>query len=354
MVLGCWDNTDSVSALSGIKPQTNPTSAKTGMITSTQVIEAGTYKVGTDIKAGDYVLVSDQAIVAKTIEPIWIYNNIIYESKGFNRDIITLTDGQYFELTTKSCMIYPVDLAPKIVVKNGVLTPGMYKIGTDITAGKYKVDNYAYAEITIYNGNTLRKNQVSYYMFSGSKELSFTDGQIICIKDQSINIAVVTGTKDETLNTVLYKQGDYNLIGTDIKAGEYVLIPDDITNLGYIYFYDYDNLQPEGFYTQSRAYVTFTSGQQINIYRCKVYAPENAPKVEIVDGKLPAGTYKAGVDIPAGTYTIVSRTNIKGRYYVANDSKHIYIKYIDFQGAANVTVKAGQYLYVEDGYIVMN
>ena len=103
-------------------------------------IKAGTYKVGTDIPAGEYMVISKSLGYIEcasdstgTLESIVFNDNL---SKGSN-SYVTLNDGEYFKMT--GAEMYSIDSAQSIVPEDGLYKDGMYKVGTDIPAGEYKI-----------------------------------------------------------------------------------------------------------------------------------------------------------------------------------------------------------------------
>jgi len=145
------DNTD-VGQTPGINPSTNepaPPPAQEADIWS----KAGMYKVGTDVTAGEYMLMSSTGITA--------YFQVSKDSSGSLESIITndnfegsryvtLVNDQYFEL--RNAKYVSIDKAPVQKPDNGVYGPGMYKVGRDIEQGEYKVKPQAgalaYFEVT--------------------------------------------------------------------------------------------------------------------------------------------------------------------------------------------------------------
>ncbi|MFJ8235894.1 hypothetical protein ACIQ34_09135 [Ureibacillus sp. NPDC094379] len=105
-----------------------------------QAIKAGTYKVGTDIKSGEYLIFSEgfgyvEAAKDSTgnLESIVFNANLTEDSHTY----ATLSDGLYFKL--QGAKMYPVAEAPSVIPENGVYKDGMYKVGQDIPAGEYKI-----------------------------------------------------------------------------------------------------------------------------------------------------------------------------------------------------------------------
>lgn len=108
--------------------------------TETEKIEAGTYKVGTDLPAGEYLVFSEgMAYVESSSDSTGNLESIIFNLNLMNEShaYVTVNDGQYFKLQGGN--MYPVASAPSVVPENGVYEDGMYKVGKDIPAGEYKV-----------------------------------------------------------------------------------------------------------------------------------------------------------------------------------------------------------------------
>ncbi|GAA0762406.1 hypothetical protein [Clostridium sartagoforme] len=103
-------------------------------------IKSGTYKIGTDIPAGEYLVISKSLTYIEcasdstgALESIVFNDNLTSGSNSY----VTLNDGEYFKMTGAD--MYPVASAPSVVPKDGEYKSGMYKVGTDIPAGEYKV-----------------------------------------------------------------------------------------------------------------------------------------------------------------------------------------------------------------------
>jgi len=103
-------------------------------------IKAGTYKVGSEIPAGEYLVFSDGMTYFESakdstgnLESIIFNDNLMSEAHSY----VTLGEGEYFKLTGGK--MYPVASAPSVIPKDGLYLDGMYKVGQDIPAGEYKV-----------------------------------------------------------------------------------------------------------------------------------------------------------------------------------------------------------------------
>jgi len=135
-------------------------------------------------------------------------------------------------------------------------------------------------------------------------------------------------------------------VGTDIKAGQYVIISDGGSVLAKDPndFPDYSEVNIKS--VENRDIFEVKDGWILRIINGALFPISNPPAVVKVDGKIPAGTYKIGVDLPAGTYTI--RSYDENKACVVATSIYFYT----FIGEKSVEVKNNQYLSVENGYIV--
>lgn len=97
------------------------------------------YKVGVDMPAGEYYV----EVLAGEDSGYYSVNNdangddIYYNENITTHSYITVTDGQYVELDDLYAV--PVAEAPSVVPTDGLYKSGVYKVGTDIPAGEYKV-----------------------------------------------------------------------------------------------------------------------------------------------------------------------------------------------------------------------
>lgn len=149
----------------------------------------GTYEVGVDIPAGEYVLLPDAEesgsyAVRSSAEQDTTDNLIDYDTTS-QRDYLTVEEGQY--LTIRSCVVIPSDKAPAVDISSGVIPHGTYKVGKDIPAGEY----------------TLRCYSNSRGMFTVRNSSQITD------KDSTV---VMSGTFDDVAS-VTVEEGQYLSVG---------------------------------------------------------------------------------------------------------------------------------------------
>ena len=150
----------------------------------------GMYKVGTDLQAGEYVIIinnSDTGYMQISKDSTGTLNSIVGNENISNRTYVTVNDGEY--LTVKSGKIYPLDKAPKVEPQNGILPSGMYKVGTDIQAGEYKVNSTGdgYVEITSTSRHTAT-GILSNDIFTGDKYITIQDGQYVKLQNTTLRL----------------------------------------------------------------------------------------------------------------------------------------------------------------------
>jgi len=115
-------------------------------------IKSGTYKVGTDLPAGEYLVIAKSMSYIEctkdstgALESVVFNDNLTANSNSY----VTLKDGEYFKLTGGE--MYAIAEAPSIIPSDGLYKDGMYKVGKDIPAGEYKVSltgSMGYTEVT--------------------------------------------------------------------------------------------------------------------------------------------------------------------------------------------------------------
>lgn len=176
------DNTTSVNNTDDISPS--------NAVVDDGSIKEGTYKVGTDLSAGEYVIItnnSEQGYMQITKDSTGTFDSIISNENIANRTYVTVNDTEY--LTVKNAKIYPLDKAPKIDTSSGTLSDGMYKVGTDIQAGEYKINSPSngYIEITSGSRHTL-DGIISNDNFTGDKYITIQDGQYMKLHNATLTL----------------------------------------------------------------------------------------------------------------------------------------------------------------------
>ena len=151
-------------------------------------IKAGSYKVGQDIPAGEYIVISSNlGYVEVTKDSSGTLDSIIMNDNIQGNTIITVKDGQYVNL--KSADMYAFDKAPSLKPEDGIYKDGMYKVGVHIPAGEYKVvpdSNMGYVEVDKDSFGSLG-SIITNDNLQAEKYITVQDGQYLKIKNASIN-----------------------------------------------------------------------------------------------------------------------------------------------------------------------
>ncbi|HOV40818.1 MAG TPA: hypothetical protein PLM59_03435 [Oscillospiraceae bacterium] len=143
--------------------------------------DEGMYKIGSDMPAGEYVLITNSfGYFAITSDSTGDFSSILANDNFLNRSIITVKDGQY--LTLERCTAYAFDDAPEVDLSSGEIADGMYKVGTDIPAGEYKISDdssgMGYVEVSNSSSHDL-SNIVSNDNFNGERYITVSEGQYL-------------------------------------------------------------------------------------------------------------------------------------------------------------------------------
>jgi len=149
---------------------------------STDEYASGTYLVGTDIPAGEYVLIADMAAYfERAADPSGELDSIIANGNFSTNTIVTISDGEYFIFSSSTA--YPIDKAPAL----DTTQQGMFKAGKDIDAGEYTIrsDGQASYQIASDSTHTLA-SLVSQEDFEGDKSITVSDGQYLILTEAHI------------------------------------------------------------------------------------------------------------------------------------------------------------------------
>jgi hypothetical protein len=139
-------------------------------------------------------------------------------------------------------------------------------------------------------------------------------------------------------------------IGKDIPAGEYVIIAEPGVKITFQLSTDASKSFDSLIVLEScenRTILSVEDGEFLEFSGGTMYSIEAAPAVSTA-GNLFEGTYKIGLDLPAGTYTIGSiDSEHPGFYSISSSSRHSSADIIsseEFNGTVTITVTNGQYL----------
>lgn len=145
----------------------------------------GTYKVGKDIPAGDYILVSNNTSYKAYFS---VYkdankNNIQFnDGFGVNR-LITVYDGEYLELTR--CTAFELQEFREYYTVQTTKDDCMFEVGVDVAPGEYKVmatNSSKKGYYCIYD-DMRQSNIIANDVFDNSTYCDIKEGQYILLKD---------------------------------------------------------------------------------------------------------------------------------------------------------------------------
>lgn len=242
-----------------------------------------------------------------------------------------------------------VVISTKIEDPKDVFVENIALNATNITliVGEAKQLNYTISpEISI--------NKDVKWSSSNTSVVNVDDGKITAIQEGNAVITVSTDNEKYANCEVKvnpkpiqwYSSSMYR-VGSDIPAGDYYAVVADGKDSGYYCKYT-DSTQDD--IEDNDNFDTFTffrcyDGQYLKLSRCKITPIKNAPVYSANDGVYNEGTYRVGIDIPAGEYKFTAKSDRGGYYCAYTDITYEDIEDNDnFDDVAYYTIEDGQYL----------
>lgn len=226
-------------------------------------------------------------------------------------------------------------------------------ITLDKTSLELKEGNSATLRATVTPSNAA--NQTLTWSSSNPSVATVSNGKVTAVRQGTAVIKVsasngVAATCTVNVQGVKWYYANMYRVGTDIPAGDYYAVVTDSRYGGYYCKYE-DSTKRE--IEDNDVFNTFTflriyNGQYLDLSRCKITAIENAPiATPNADGSYGEGTYRVGIDIPAGEYKFTATSSNSGYYCAYSDISYRHIVDNDvFSNSTYYTVKAGQYLTI--------
>jgi hypothetical protein len=152
-------------------------------------IKAGTYKVGEEIPAGEYLFISKgMGYIECSTDTTGALESILYNDNVEGHSYITINEGEYFKV--QGGEMYPVAEAPSVIPADGLYKAGMYKVGQDIPVGEYKVKltsavGMGYIEVTTDSRHQL-ESIVTNENVQADSYITVADGQYLKIQGVEI------------------------------------------------------------------------------------------------------------------------------------------------------------------------
>ncbi|WP_195990175.1 hypothetical protein [Clostridium sp. D53t1_180928_C8] len=154
-------------------------------------IKAGTYKIGTDLPAGEYLFFAKGiGYIEVTSDSTGSLDSIITNDNVKGHKYITVNDGEYLKI--RSGEFYAVADAPSVVPEDGIYKDGTYIVGKDIPAGEYKVTltssiGMGYIEVSSDSRGTFDSIITNDNLMEDSY-ITVEDGQYLKLSGAEINI----------------------------------------------------------------------------------------------------------------------------------------------------------------------
>ncbi|MDR1094321.1 MAG: hypothetical protein LBL66_09270 [Clostridiales bacterium] len=209
----------------------NDDSGKSGAVTEYK--RAGTYEVGKDIEAAEYLLICTGSIsgyleVTLTKNASIGSADFLYNEAFSGRRYVIVHSGEFLKFS--SSKLYKLDATPELKKESDKGYPvGQYKVGRDIAAAEYLIvdpseNSFNYVEqLTSPNASPLSSEFLfnetftyrHYVKTTNGQYISFSHGKLYEVAEAPEVIKLPSNQTDG-----LYKPGQYK-VGTDLSAGNH-------------------------------------------------------------------------------------------------------------------------------------
>lgn len=152
-------------------------------VTTNEFLAEGTYLVGTDVKAGDYILLGEEGYyeICLTTDCVIENDELLYNDLFGSRGYITLEDGQY--LTFDRSQMFKLEYY-KHELETSVDYAAFFLVGEDLAAGTYTLGGEGWYNLcTEPTCDFLKGEEVSSHIFEEDQTVDVTvlDGQYLYI-----------------------------------------------------------------------------------------------------------------------------------------------------------------------------
>ena len=160
-------------------------------------ISAGTKKVGIDIPSGEYVLYASGSVPYFSVSSDSNGENIIFNDLFSYNSIVTVNEGEYLKL--QNCYGLPIDKVEDIDLgKSG----SMYKVGTHIPAGEYKILATGGTPYYCIYSDSRHDYIVSNDLFENDTYVTVSNGQYLKLQDCTFETVPTKPLSTEDIKSV--------------------------------------------------------------------------------------------------------------------------------------------------------
>ena len=137
--------------------------------------QSGMYKVGVDMPAGEYIVFVNDGTGYFCVSSDSNQDDILFNDNFDYNSIITINDGEYLDLSR--CYAVPFEEDPEVKTTG----EGMFKVGTHIPAGEYKLDAGTETGYYCIYSNSRHDDIISNDNFDGQNYVTVSDGQYLVL-----------------------------------------------------------------------------------------------------------------------------------------------------------------------------
>lgn len=168
--------------------EVSPSETGKDLSTNFTKYRSGQYKVGSDIPAGEYMLIASGGKGYYVLSTDANGKDIIKNNNFTTNAIIEAREGEYLNLSRSYAI--PFEEAPLFDTEDGCLPEGTYLVGLHIPAGEYKIsatDEKSKGYYAIYNSSRMDEIDTN-ANFEGDRYITISDGQYILLSRAKIRL----------------------------------------------------------------------------------------------------------------------------------------------------------------------
>lgn len=144
--------------------------------------------------------------------------------------------------------------------------------------------------------------------------------------EESLAVIAITKAYEQENSLFDYSTPTTFLVGTDIPTGEYFVMT-SVSDFGYVLLTRSQTLNVHEIIWQkhfeNHAIINLLEGEYLTIKNATLIPIDDAIVPNFESGTLQSGTYRVGIDIPPGIYTLFPLENKTGFFEVAASSHHL-------------------------------
>ncbi len=238
--------------------------------TNDSTISSGMHKVGEDILAGEYIIFASGSSGYFCVSSDSNQDDILFNGNFDYSSIITVNDGEYLEL--ERCYAVPFDEVGEIDLTGD----GMFKVGTHIPAGEYKLESEINSGYYCIYSDSRQQDIIANDNFEGQNYVTVSDGEYLVldrckflvppqVSKNDIENRDDNEIQDKIMTSMSISERDFIVNGAEVKEDEnlYQEMIHENQDIRYFFYISGVDESPESVLTTYRGINIGTTKKQV-------------------------------------------------------------------------------------------